>query len=328
MGLERYWYDGSRWTLLLRPFSLLFRYLAARRRRRFARSERVWKAPVPVIIVGNISVGGSGKTPLTLYLIDWLREQGYRPGVVSRGYAAHPPETPFRVDPDSTAYEGGDEPLLIVRRTGVPLYIDPDRVAAAQALLSQTDCDVILSDDGLQHYALGRDLELAVIDGARGLGNGQCLPEGPLREPPDRLEEVDAVIINGRGRFDYPGAFHFELKPGALVSLNDGRALSPSLWKGPREVHAIAGIGNPSRFFETLRQLGFDPIEHPLPDHAELGPEMLKFSDERPVIMTEKDAVKCPAGALGDGWALRVDAYPDPAFRDWLSSRLKQLKQT
>jgi len=326
MGLQQAWYRRSPWLVLLRPLSALYSTLARRRRRRLERQQ--WRAPVPVIIVGNITLGGSGKTPLTLALIEYLRTLGYRPGVVSRGYGARPPSLPFQVSATTDPAQGGDEPCLLVRRTGVPLYIDPNRVAAAKALLAAHDCDILISDDGLQHYALGRDLELAVVDRARGLGNGRCLPEGPLREPPRRLNEVDRVVLNGMGDFSHPGAIQMRLKPTALVSLDGRQQLPVTAWTGSRRVHALAGIGHPPRFFATLRALGFDPIEHPLPDHASLRPEMLEFQPTLPLLMTEKDAVKCAGWAPPDSWALRVDAELEPEFYAWLEAALHSLQSS
>ncbi len=326
MSLQRAWYRAAPWLVLLRPLSWLYAGLAARRRRRLSRPAHQWRAPVPVIIVGNINLGGSGKTPLTLALIEQLRRLGYRPGVVSRGYGAHPPHYPFHVEADTDPAAGGDEPCLLVRRSGVPLVIDPDRVAAARALLAAHDCDIILSDDGLQHYALGRDLELVVVDGARGLGNGRCLPEGPLREPMQRLHEVDCVILNGQGGFAWPGALGMTLQPGQLWPLHGGAPIAPAQWPFTRRVHAVAGIGYPARFFATLRELGFDPVEHPLPDHAAIQADMLHFTPEYPLLMTEKDAVKCGSFAPADSWMLTVDAVLDPAFEGWLVAALDRVK--
>jgi len=325
MSLERSWYAGARWLTLLRPLSTLYRYLAARRRA--LKTARQWRAPVPVIVVGNITLGGSGKTPVTLALIEMLRARGYRPGVVSRGYGAKAPYYPFAVAADTPPRQGGDEPCLIVQRTGVPLYIDPDRPAAVRALLANTDCNIVISDDGLQHYALARDLELAVVDAARGLGNGRCVPEGPLRESPERLAQVDRVILNGSGKFAFDGAGRMRLEPGRLFELAGGRELAVEQWTASRRVHALAGIGHPSRFFDTLRTLGFDPLEHPLPDHAEIKPEQLRLEPELPLIMTEKDAVKCRAWAPANCWALRVDARFEPDFEPWLERRLNRLQQ-
>lgn len=325
------WYRGSPWLTLLRPLSALFTRLA---RQRCARQRRIGTAaagiPVPVLIVGNISVGGTGKTPLVIALIERLRAAGFRPGVVSRGYGARPPAYPWPVNADTPPAEGGDEPCLIVQRTGVPLVIDPQRVRAVETLLRTHDCDIIISDDGLQHYALARDLEIAVIDGRRGLGNGRCLPEGPLREPPERLALVDWVVINGADRCAglpalAPPAVAMQLEPSQLVSLQDGRTLACADWPYGRRVHALAGIGHPQRFFDTLRALGFDPIEHPLPDHAPIRPEMLALSPSLPIIMTEKDAVKCRAFRPRHSWALRVQARLDEGFEQQLVRRLQAL---
>lgn len=326
MSLERNWYAGSRWLTLLRPLSILYQTLADRRRQ--SKTARQWHAPVPVIVVGNITLGGSGKTPVTLALIEMLRARGYRPGVVSRGYGAKAPRYPYAVKPDTLPEQGGDEPCLIVQRTGVPLYIDPDRPAAVRALLANSDCNIVISDDGLQHYALGRDLELAVVDARRGLGNGRCLPEGPLREPPQRLAQVDRVILNGEGAFSYADASRIRLVPGALTELVSGRTVTPERWEASRRVHALAGIGHPTRFFDTLRTLGFDPVEHPLRDHARIEPEQLRLESGLPLIMTEKDAVKCRRWAPENCWALRVDAQFDPGFEPWLDRQLNRLQQT
>ncbi|GAA0686422.1 tetraacyldisaccharide 4'-kinase [Marinobacterium maritimum] len=331
MSLERSWYSGAGWLKLLRPLSSLFKALVLRR---FERQRRTGAAaacnPVPVVIVGNISVGGTGKTPLVIALIEILRAQGYRPGVVSRGYGAKPESHPWLVTPLTPPGEGGDEPCLIVQRTGVPLVIDPDRPRAVEALLSGHDCDLIISDDGLQHYALARDLEIAVIDGVRGLGNGRCLPEGPLREPPERLAHVDWVLINGADRC--PGLpelaqspVKMQLVPSMLVPLTTGPELNPAHWPHGQQVHAVAGIGNPVRFFDTLRALGFEPIEHPLADHAEITPEMLDFDPPLPIIMTEKDAVKCRAFQTTGCWALRVDAQLGAQFQSQFLQRLAQV---
>lgn len=327
MGLQDSWYRSAGWLRLLAPVEWIYLALSRRRRKRLSLPENQWQAPVPVIIVGNISVGGSGKTPLTLSLIDKLRARGYRPGVVSRGYGTKAPHYPFFVSTDSSPEQGGDEPCLIVRRSGVPLVIDPDRPEAVKALLASSEVNIVISDDGLQHYRLGRDLELAVVDAGRGLGNARCLPAGPLREPPERLQEVDRVILNGQGRFDFPGASTMQLQPGDLVELATGESLKPSQWSGSRQVHAVAGIGHPQRFFDTLKALGLEPQPHPLADHAAITAEMLDFDDELPVIMTEKDAVKCGDWVRPGVWALKVDAELDKEFDDWLDQQLVRLQQ-
>ncbi len=331
MSLQQSWYAKAGWLKCLRPFSFLFRKLVLRR---MARKRRLGSAaagiPVPVVIVGNISVGGTGKTPLVIALIEMLRSAGYRPGVVSRGYGARPESYPWFVTANTLPAEGGDEPCLIVQRTGVPLVIDPDRPRAVDALLSSHDCNLIISDDGLQHYALARDIEIVVIDGVRGLGNARCLPEGPLREPPERLSQVDWVVINGADSCaSLPrltrSPVMMQLAPAVLVPLTDGPEIPPDQWPHRRQVHAVAGIGNPVRFFDTLRALGFEPIEHPLADHAEIRSQMLEFDPPLPVIMTEKDAVKCRAFQMQGCWALRVDAQLDASFQSQFLQRLAQV---
>jgi tetraacyldisaccharide 4'-kinase len=321
----RGWYQGSRWLRLLRPVEWLFRHLAMRRRRGYLlHPERVWQPPVPLIIVGNISVGGTGKTPLVLALLQWARRAGYRPGVVSRGYGAKAPHYPYLVAPGARADAAGDEPLLIVQRSGCTLVIDPDRVAAAQYLLQHSDCNLIISDDGLQHYRLGRSVEILVLDSERGLGNGRCLPEGPLREPPERLASVDLIVVNGRGAFRPPGAHVMQLVPGELCSLDGRQQLQAASWPYSRRVHALAGIGNPQRFFDSLRALGFDPIPHGFADHHHFCAADLQFGDALPLIMTEKDAVKCRHLAPAQSWYLPVEAQLDAAFESALAAQLNR----
>lgn len=330
MSLQSAWYQGAAWLKCLRPFSSLFRRLVLKRCAQQRNKDRAAAGiPVPVVIVGNISIGGTGKTPLVIALIELLRAAGYRPGVVSRGYGAKPPAFPWQVTTDTRPCEGGDEPCLIVQRTRVPLVIDPDRPRAVEALLAAHDCDLIISDDGLQHYALARDLEIVVIDGKRGLGNGRCLPEGPLREPPERLALADWVVVNGGGREVLPDAapepVTMMLEPGKLIPLTGGQGVDSGQWSQGRRVHALAGIGHPQRFFDTLRALGFDPVEHPLADHADIKPEMLRPEPPLPVIMTEKDAVKCSAFPAEGCWALRVDAHLSEHFQQQFLQRLAQL---
>ncbi len=216
------WYAGHPALVLLRPLEWLYRAVVQRKRARFLAGEgEIYRAPVPVVVVGNITVGGTGKTPMILWLIEHCRSQGLRVGVVSRGYGAQPPQLPWRVQADQAASMAGDEPLLIVQRSGVPLMIDPDRSRAVAALLAEQPLDLILSDDGLQHYRLARDLELVLIDAARGLGNRHCLPAGPLREPVERLQSVDALLYNGASS-DPQGGYGFTLRPHTLVNLRSG----------------------------------------------------------------------------------------------------------
>ena len=323
--LQQAWYRSHPALGLLAPLESLYRRVVVAKRRRFLEGRlESYRAPVPVIVVGNITVGGTGKTPLILWLIDHCRSRGLKVGVVSRGYGAKPPSLPWRVLPEQTAAEAGDEPLLIVQRTGVPLMIDPDRSRAVRALLETESVDLILSDDGLQHYRLARDLELVLIDAARGLGNRRCLPVGPLREPADRLQSVDAVLFNGATE-DATSGYGFGLRPTALIELSSGAAWPLNHFPAGQQLHAVAGIGNPQRFFATLEALHWRPIPHPFADHAAYSREQLEFSPSLPVVMTEKDAVKCRAFAP-PGWSyLQVQAEPSPAFVAWFDTQLTRL---
>ncbi len=303
-----WWRSRGLLALALLPLSWLFCLVADLRRLAYRRgwlhSTRV---PVPVIVVGNITVGGAGKTPLVLHLIDLLRSLGHRPGVISRGYGARSALGPRPVTGDSDPRELGDEPVLVARRAACPVWVAPRRAEAARALLDQGGCDVLICDDGLQHYALQRDLEIALVDN-RGLGNGLCLPAGPLRERAARLARVDAVVGNGT---DWPGAWRMDLEPQRLVGVSGlagERALDELV--GER-VHALAGIGSPARFFATLRGAGLRPLEHPLPDHHAFRPTDIAFDDGLAVLMTEKDAVKCAQFAGPQHWYLRVGARLD-----------------
>lgn len=320
--LLKAWYEGHPLLWLMWPLSVLYGVMSGVRRffyrigllasRRF---------PVPVIVVGNITLGGTGKTPLTLALIDELRRQGYRPGVVSRGYGGKT-IYPHLLDSHSTAAMAGDEPLAIFRRAGVPVVVDPVRVRAVDWLLQKTDCTVVLCDDGLQHYALHRDIEIAVLDGARGLGNHLLLPAGPLREPQSRLQSVDFVVVNGESLLTHQG-FHMQLKPQAWQPLLQGTGVMPA--SGAR-IHAVAGIGNPQRFFSQLQREGFDVVPHAFVDHHAYTPEDFHFAEKLPVVMTEKDAVKCAGFAAVNWWYVPVQAELPQAFLEALLQRLYQLE--
>jgi tetraacyldisaccharide 4'-kinase len=319
------WYTGHPALALLRPLECLYRRVVDKKRARFVAGEGdIYKAPVPVIVVGNITVGGTGKTPLILWLIEHCRSRGLKVGVVSRGYGAKPPSLPWRVRPEQTADEAGDEPLLIVQRNGVPLMIDPDRTQAVRALLADEKLDLILSDDGLQHYRLARDLELVLIDAARGLGNRRCLPAGPLREPVERLQSVDALLYNG-AIADREDGYGFQLQPSALVNLLTGERRPVDHFPPGQSLHAVAGIGNPQRFFNTLEGLHWRPVPHPFADHAVYNAEALTFEPSLPLVMTEKDAVKCRAFAGADWWYLAVEAEPSAAFIQWFDLQLHRL---
>lgn len=321
--LERAWYDTtSRRTLWLRPLSWLFRRLAsARRRQQQADAVRL---PVPVIVVGNITVGGTGKTPLILALAKHLQARGWQPGIISRGYGGRLESYPALVPPDGDPARYGDEPVLLARNSHCPVAVDPDRVRAAQFLLgTPAGCNLILSDDGLQHYRLARDIEIIVVDGRRLFGNGQCLPEGPLREPPSRLAEATFVVSNGSPARPLPvPTLTMQVLPQSWLQVRSGlrRALAEGTPAG--RVHAVAGIGNPQRFFDTLRALGLDVIEHAFADHHAFTASDLDFGDDCPVIMTSKDAVKCHAFAGEHVWALEVEAELPAALAHALQQHL------
>lgn len=307
--LERRWYSAQPAPLLLRPLASIYGGIAARRREKLKQAASQNHLAVPVVVVGNLSVGGTGKTPFVIWLVQRLREWGFNPGVISRGYGGRAPTYPFEVHPHTDPAWCGDEPLLMKRRLGVPLMVAPDRLVAAQALILKHPVDVIVSDDGLQHYALPRDLEICVVDGSRGLGNGALLPAGPLREPVSRLREVGLVVVNGGGWRGEAGSHaDMQLRMEHAVSLSEPQQRKPlSAFKGQR-VHAVAGIGNPQRFFRQLQDLGIEVLEHPFADHHAYRPRDLAFGDALPVLMTEKDAVKCNAFASAHHWFVPVEA--------------------
>lgn len=319
--LDDYWDSLNGISLALLPLSWLFAVLVWLRGRAYSMGLlKVHRLSVPVIVVGNITVGGTGKTPLVVWLVQWLCRKGMRPGVISRGYGGNSGEGPRQVDATSLASEVGDEPLLIARRTGCPVYVCSDRVAAARALLQQSECDIIISDDGMQHYALGRDIEIAVIDGSRRFGNGLSLPAGPLRERPVRLKTVDLVVVNGEAMAGESG---MAIRPGAVINLSDNdRSCRLEDFAG-QTVHAVAGIGNPSRFFAMLRQQGLEVREHAFSDHHRFSAEDLSLDDELPILMTEKDAVKCVDFAQPRHWYVQAEAELDESFAQDLDTLLR-----
>ena len=307
----RGWYAESSWLRLLAPLTFLYEAVIKRRRFRYlaGKAER-WRAPVPVIVVGNITVGGTGKTPFVVWLVQWLMARGFRPGVVSRGYGGKRSTEPLLVNPDSDATRSGDEAPLLAHRTGCPVVVAADRVEAVRYLLHTQACDIVVSDDGLQHYALARDIEIVVIDGERGFGNGRTLPAGPLREPISRLAEVDFVVANGRASGCAEEEWVMEVVPRAFVNLSSGERIGATDFSATR-VHAVAGIGNPERFFNTLRGLGIEPDAVALDDHHRFVPEDLRFDDGAPIVITEKDAVKVkhmnPQDVPLHCWYLEID---------------------
>lgn len=324
----RGWYQGAPWLHLLRPLAWLFERVVRRRRARYlAEKDRLWRPEVPVIVVGNITVGGTGKSPLVAALVSALRAQGWKPGVISRGYGGQALNYPMLVTKDSPVSEAGDEPVMLAQLAQCPIVVDPERVRAVQHLLASSDVDLVISDDGLQHYRLWRDLEIAVLDGTRGLGNGLCLPAGPLREPAERLNDVDIRVCNGLNRTlaEIP-CWEMTLKPTALVRIQDGKLEDLADWKG-RQVHAVAGIGNPERFFETLRGLGLSPQPHAFHDHHRYNSADLEFNDPLPIVMTDKDAVKCREFATENMYALRVEAVLDAGFYDQVQEKINQIQK-
>ena len=338
--LESEWQRLGGGALVLLPFALVFGLVVALRR--FAYAARIlpaWRARVPVIVVGNITVGGTGKTPLVIEILEILSRRGWTPGVVARGYGRvprreHDPRGVVRVYPDlATPEHFGDEPVVIARRSRVPVYISPDRPAAARALLdAHPEVNVLVSDDGLQHYALARDVELAVVDGERRFGNGLLLPAGPLREPVSRLKSVDAAVVNGGYSDQIPAPRQFAMQLGRerFVALAGNQEASPqefALAARGRSVAAVAGIGNPARFFEHLAALGIQARRLPFSDHHAFQPAELKLPGAELIVMTEKDAVKCGAFADARMWYLRVDAILPPEFDDFLLTRIAQSRR-
>lgn len=311
-------------TLLLLPLSAIFCLVSAVRRLLFRIGLlRVVDLDVPVIVVGNISVGGTGKTPLVIWLAEKMQQLGFKPGIVTRGYGGNSRQWPREVAPDTQASEVGDEALLLRRRTGCPVYAGPDRSTVAQRLLADHPCDLIISDDGMQHYALGRDLEIAVIDGARRFGNGLCLPAGPLRERRGRLAETDLVLINGAGNGDQHRMRLSAAEAVALDGRGESRALDAFI-SGP--VHAVAGIGHPERFFNMLEEAGLTLHRHPFPDHHPFSADDLQAFEDQTVLMTEKDAVKCELFAHPGHWYVPTTAEVDPGFENALVALTKRFR--
>jgi tetraacyldisaccharide 4'-kinase len=337
LWLIRWWYQKSPWAYLLLPLSLLYGLLSALRRLAYRRGWlSSFQAAVPVIVVGNISAGGTGKTPVVIALVKALQHAGYRPGIISRGYGSQAPQYPFIVRADSDPLAAGDEPLLMAQRSGVPVVIDALRKNAVQHLLANSDCNIIVGDDGLQHYALQRSIEIVVVDSTRGFGNRLLLPAGPLRERVSRLATVDYVISNGGrlndslpARSNSLAVQEMQLKASQLANIASGETLAVEHWRESRQVHAVAGIGNPQRFYNSLRQLGFTPIEHSFGDHHPFSSSDLQLGDDLPIIMTEKDAVKVARLNPPDNcWYLPVEAVIDEAFYQAIIAHLQRLTNT
>lgn len=300
---KRDWFAGLCWPLsILTVLLSKIRYVLIHRR----------PIEIPIIVVGNISVGGTGKTPMVIWLSERLKEMGWRPGIVSRGYGGRRPIEGAWVEHDSSPRAMGDEPVLIAQRTQCPVRVDRNRWEAAYELVAAGACDIIISDDGLQHYRLPRSMEIVMIDGRKGLGNGLCLPAGPLREPLSRLKKADLVIRTFNGAVCETDELEgFFLYPDDLRPVLDGISRSAPIesFKG-QEIHAVAGIGNPERFFSLLEKSGIHVIRHAFPDHHQYRETDFAFAqDGKTVLMTEKDAVKCRTWAAENWWVVGVHGH-------------------
>lgn len=323
--IEKVWFEDhpAKWWMLplLLPLMVLFAALSFIRRWLYKLGLLTSvKVPVPVVVVGNIGIGGNGKTPVTLYLVEQLTAQGIKVGVVSRGYGSKAPHYPYQVSNESTAEQAGDEPLLIFERTGVNVVIGSDRVAGCRQLVAQ-GCELIIADDGLQHYRLARDFEFIVVDGKRLFGNGLLIPAGPLRETTSRISTVDCVIVNGESSWQKhlneitKPVLSMQLSANKVVNVKSGQSIGIDVFLAEylnedHTVNALAGIGDPKRFFNTLEGYGFKLlkaqgfIDHQAFEREDLTP----FSTDIPLLMTEKDAVKCASFAQENYWYLPVDA--------------------
>ncbi|WP_333890370.1 tetraacyldisaccharide 4'-kinase [Atlantibacter subterraneus] len=305
--IEKIWSGQSRLWLLLLPLAALYGLVSTLIRLSYRLGWRkVWRAPVPVVVVGNLTAGGNGKTPVVVWLVEQLQQRGIRVGVVSRGYGGNAQRYPLVLDAQTSSELAGDEPVLIYQRTGAAVAVSPVRSEAVQALLEQHQPQIIITDDGLQHYALARDREIVVVDGVRRFGNGWWLPAGPMRERASRLREVDAVITNGGT--PKLGEIAMQLVPSQAVNLLTGEKSDAASF---RDVVAMAGIGHPPRFFATLESLGVTPVKTlSLADHQALThAQVSAFArPDQILLMTEKDAVKCRPFAQANWWYLPVEA--------------------
>lgn len=318
--LQAIWYGGTAPTWGLRALAMLYGALTALRRALYrSKVLQAIRLPVPVIVVGNITAGGTGKTPLTIAIVQELCARGFQPGVVSRGYGGSARE-PQVVTANADPVEVGDEPALIARATSVPVAIGHDRAAAARLLLAAGGIDVIIADDGLQHYRLHRNVEICVVDGERRFGNERLLPAGPLREPLARLECVDLHVCNGG--VAQSDEYSMRLIGDVVVALADSARTRQLREFAGQRVHAVAAIGNPTRFFAQLCAAGVETIEHPFPDHHVFVASEMEFDDGLPVLMTEKDAVKCRAFAGRQHWYLPVRAKLELTFFNALALRI------
>jgi tetraacyldisaccharide 4'-kinase len=307
------WYKPKPWGWLLWPFTKIFAYAVKIRKYLYQRHWfATYRSPVPVIIVGNITVGGTGKTPLVIYLAELLSKHGYNPGIVSRGYKGKV-KSVILVSPHSDPKVVSDEAVLLANRARCPVIVAKKRAVGVKQIVRHNKVNIIISDDGLQHYALARDIEIAVIDGVRRFGNGYSLPMGPLREPESRLDSVDLLVVNG-GETNSVREHAMRLVCKNVYSLSHpAKVLGIEYFRGTA-VHAVAGIGYPERFFQQLRDLGIEVIPHAFPDHYAFSPADVSFADPRPVLMTEKDAVKCKHFAHSKHWVVALSVELPESF--------------
>jgi len=331
--LENIWYNNGSGKFLLMPLSAL--YCAINYFQRVTKTNSTLKLPCPIIVVGNITVGGTGKTPLTIHIVKILQKAGYKPGIITRGYGGQATVWPQSVTPNSDPQQVGDEAVLMANQTQVPVYAGADRLESIEALTKVHDCDVIVSDDGMQHYKLPRDIQIAVLDGARMLGNGWCLPAGPLRERKQRLDYCDLLVVNGditnnsaknrKNNLLEKQIYTMSLKGTMLTNLVTKEQITVDQLNS-KSVHAVTGIGNPQRFFQTLENNGgLELNTHSFPDHYDFIEADLHFNDDLPIVMTEKDAVKCRKFAKKQFWVLPVIAKLDEGFESALLKLLSRL---
>jgi len=323
--LEAIWYKQGKGGFLL--FPLMGFYCVINGLQRWLQTTLQKKLPCPVIIVGNITVGGTGKTPLTIYLVKLLEKAGYKPAIITRGYGGSAAQWPQTVTANSDPNLVGDEAVLMATRTDVPVYAGANRLASIQQLLKETDCDVIISDDGMQHYKLPRDIQIAVIDATRMLGNGYCLPAGPLREPESRLDNCDFIVLNGGLKTNNKSGLSMKLFGDVLVNLKTAKEI-PLSKLCDHSVNAITGIGNPQRFYKTLEQGGLRLHQYSFPDHHQFTTADFQVNNDLDFVMTEKDAVKCKSFATDKFWYLPVSATLDNKFDSGLLEKLKDVVNT
>jgi tetraacyldisaccharide 4'-kinase len=338
MKFDNIWYNRHILAWFLTPLSWLFCVIVQIRKKAYSVGVFTQnRLPVPIIIVGNLTIGGTGKTPIVIALAQYFKKQGFKPGIVSRGYRGRAKTWPQSVCADSDPRLVGDEPVLLARHSGCPVAVAPKRITAVQSLLDHEQCNLILSDDGLQHYALDRDIEIAVLDDIRRWGNGHCLPAGPLREPLNRLKTVDFILIKSTDsqveqkktplleEAGFLTAMTCKLiMPDKIQNIVDPSILYPLSTLCDKPVHAIAGIAYPARFFSYLRDKGLKIHCHLFPDHYDYQASDIDFNDDLPVIMTEKDAVKCQHFAGPQHWYLPISIRLPQALTQGLLDTLKR----